>query len=259
MIIFPHSPAVIASSKTYTGWDRTAYMDTTTHFTGPSWHKSPTDSGCCFRVPAWRRGIDFLPVLLPQVIYSFNLIGVQELWGSYVYWDMCYVLLLPSYSDSHWPGVSCLHCWQSTFDHRGIMWQRGSANDKERKKALLGHSNEIMKLNLHTQLCFSVCVKCVIFFSVHQQDWCINVVQYLVYHVKYLPNETFCVWKPSFCSSCFLFCLLLVCWRRRKHPVKFDIDGNASSRALKIKTHLQPDVWNPWRHFTVVHMVLANP
>lgn len=35
-----------------------------------------------FRVPAWRLSIDFLPVFLPQVIYSYNLIGVQELWGT---------------------------------------------------------------------------------------------------------------------------------------------------------------------------------
>lgn len=35
-----------------------------------------------FRVPAWRLSIDFLPVLLAEVIYSYNLIGVQELWGT---------------------------------------------------------------------------------------------------------------------------------------------------------------------------------
>lgn len=112
-----HSPtvAVIASSKTYIGWDKTAYMDTATHFTRPSWHKSQTDTGCCFSVPAWRLGIDFLPVLLPQVIYSFNLIGVQELWGSDVYWDvLCIIATFILWFTLTWCQLSTLltkHLW----------------------------------------------------------------------------------------------------------------------------------------------------
>lgn len=48
-------------------------------FTETSWHNSQTDDGRCFRAPSRSQVIDSLPRLFPQVIYSFNLIGVSEL------------------------------------------------------------------------------------------------------------------------------------------------------------------------------------
>lgn len=162
--MFPNSLAAIASSKAHICWDRTAYMDTTSHFTGPSWHKSQTDTGCCFRAPVWRRGIDFFPVLLPQVIYSFNLIGRQELSGSDVYWDMRYVLLLPSDCDSRWPDVSCPYCWQSTFWSRGNNVPGKIKRSNKKRKRLQKRYRIIqiglrVKFNLNTQHCF-ICKVC---------------------------------------------------------------------------------------------------
>lgn len=61
------------------GCQQSTHTNATTLFTHTSWHNSQTDDGCCFRAPSHSQVIDSLPRLFPQVIYSFNLIGVSEL------------------------------------------------------------------------------------------------------------------------------------------------------------------------------------
>lgn len=70
------------------GCQQSTRADATSLFTQTSWHNSQTDDGCCFRAPSRSQVIDSLPRLFPQVIYSFNLIGVSELKFRDVHWDM---------------------------------------------------------------------------------------------------------------------------------------------------------------------------
>lgn len=61
------------------GCQQSTHTNAAALFTETSWHNSQTDDGRCFRAPSRSQVIDSLPRLFPQVIYSFNLIGVSEL------------------------------------------------------------------------------------------------------------------------------------------------------------------------------------